>query len=134
MDVVLFVYLGVVTLIPSLVRLGDHRGLGRRRGLRRALVEAAPPIVHQNLEHDEGIQVVDEVRRLGRTVFSPLIVTMIYLSITSIIGRTPMEEVIRALVRLFSIVIQVKFMGVEVTAASCLDPGHSGTEGCILQS
>ncbi|KAH7336763.1 hypothetical protein B0J17DRAFT_718685 [Rhizoctonia solani] len=35
---------------------------------------------------------------------------------------------------LFSVVIQAEFMEAEVSATSCLEPAHSGTEGCVLQS
>lgn len=115
-NIVLFFYLGVATLIPSLVLLRrDPRGLGRRRGLCWTLVEAAPPIVHHAVEHDGGIREMNEFHRLARNMLSPLIATMILAS-------------------LFSVVIQAEFMEAEVSATSCLEPAHSGAEGCVLQS
>ncbi|KAG8737932.1 hypothetical protein FRC11_001724, partial [Ceratobasidium sp. 423] len=98
--------------------------LGCRRGRRPASVEAGPPVVHHEIERRGGIQVIDEDRRLARKALLTLLATVIYVSIASIMGRTPMADVIRALANLSTVMIQTESIETEVPSASCLGAAH----------
>ncbi|KAL5632401.1 hypothetical protein ACGC1H_005383 [Rhizoctonia solani] len=135
---VLFIYLLITTSNPALddqsenpLHKARQAGLGLQRGQRQALVEAAPPVAHHNAEGHDGAQ-VDEIHLPVCAVLVPALVAMISVSIMSIIGSMPMVDIIRALTGLFPVVIQAGFIEAEVSGASCLDPGHSGTGGSAL--